>query len=84
MKELTTYVLHYFSLILGISISEVETILSIICLLFSISMALLTIILKLKTYLQDGKLDKEELEDLTGDIKKIQDKIEEGKRNGRN
>lgn len=69
-------VAHYLTLILGITLSEVETVLSIICLLLSIGFGIFGIVLKYKKYIADGKLDKKEIEDLLKDVNELKDKID--------
>ena len=57
---------------LGISIIELQNILGLILTAINLFILLLSLILKLIKYIKnDGKLDKEELSDLTKDIENI-------------
>lgn len=70
-----SYAAHYATLLLGIGLSDIETILSVVCLAVSIALGLFTIVMKAIQYMKDGKLDKEEIEDLTKDMEKLEDKL---------
>ena len=57
---------------LGISIIELQNILGLILTAINLFILLLSLILKLIKYIKnDGKLDKEEIDDLTKDIENI-------------
>lgn len=57
----------------GIALSDIHQILSIIILVLNAMWILLKFILKFfKYYSNDGKIDKEELDDLLDDVNKIQ------------
>lgn len=56
---------------IGVSLVDIQTIMSIVLLTFNIIWLLVKFALKLYRYLKDGKLTKEELDDLTNDIDDI-------------
>lgn len=60
---------------IGISLVDIQTVMSIVLLTFNILWLILKFVLKLFRYLRDGKLTDEELDDLTNDAKKIDNKI---------
>ena len=63
----------------SISLVDFKTILDIILISLSIVNILVVIIIKVvKYYKNDGKIDKEELEDITHDVDKLKNKIKEG------
>lgn len=63
----------------SISLVDFKTILDIILILLSIVNILVIIIIKfVRYYKNDGKIDKEELEDITQDVDKLKNKIKEG------
>lgn len=67
----------------SISLVDFKTILDIALLVLSIINILIVILIKLKRYLKDKKLDKNEIEDLNNDLKNLHDTIKEGVENGR-
>lgn len=68
-----------FSTIAGsFSLVDFKTILDIILIILSILNILIILMFKLKAYLKDKKLDKDELKDLSNDFKSLKEKIEEG------
>ena len=60
---------------IGVSLVDIQTIMSIVLLTFNILWLILKFTLKLFRYLRDGKLTDEELDDLTNDVKDIDNKI---------
>ena len=61
---------------LGISIIELQNLLGLILTAINLFILVLSLVLKLIKYIKnDGKLDKEEIEDLSKDITDIKDKI---------
>lgn len=67
----------------SISLVDFKTILDIALLVLSIINILIVILIKLKRYLKDKKLDKNEIDDLNNDFKNLHDRIKEGVENGR-
>lgn len=67
----------------SISLVDFKTILDIALLVLSIINILIVILIKLKRYLKDKKLDKNEIDDLNNDLKNLHDTIKEGVENGR-
>lgn len=61
--------------LIGISLTNVKDVLNIILLVVSIGVGILSILLKLKQYTKDGKLDKEELEDINKDVDDLKNKL---------
>ena len=62
---------------LGISIIELQNILGLILTAINLFILVLSLILKLIKYIKnDGKLDKDEIEDLSKDITDIKDKFD--------
>lgn len=62
---------------LGISIIELQNILGLILTAINLFILVLSLVLKLIKYIKnDGKLDKEEIEDLSKDITDIKDKYQ--------
>ena len=59
---------------LGISLIDIQNILSIIILIIDILWIVTKFIIKLFQYLDDGKITNEELKDLENDINKIKEK----------
>lgn len=63
----------------SISLVDFKTILDIILISLSIVNILVIIVIKVvRYYKNDGKIDKEELEDITQDVDKLKNKIKEG------
>lgn len=60
---------------IGVSLVDIQTIMSIILLTFNIIWLLSKLAIKLFRYLKDGKLTKEEADDLLSDIDDIKDKV---------
>ena len=61
---------------LGISIIELQNILGLILTAINLFILVLSLVLKLYRYIKnDGKLDKEEIDDLTKDIEHINNNI---------
>ena len=60
---------------IGVSLVDIQTIMSIVLLTFNILWLILKFTLKLFRYLRDGKLTDDELDDLTNDVKDIDNKI---------
>lgn len=56
---------------IGISLVDIQTIMSIVLLTFNIIWLLVKLGIKFYRYLKDGKLTKEEIDDLTNDIDNI-------------
>ena len=56
---------------IGVSLVDIQTIMSIVLLTFNIIWLLVKFGIKLYRYLKDGKLTKEEVDDLTNDIDNI-------------
>ena len=67
MKNAIT-VMHYVCLILGFGLEEIKEVVGIIAFTVSIVLGVITIILKLKLFLKDGKLTEEELQELLNDV----------------
>lgn len=67
----------------SISLVDFKTILDIALLVLSIINILIVILIKLKRYLKDKKLDKNEIDDLNNEFKNLHDTIKEGVENGR-
>lgn len=63
---------------IGISLVDIQTIMSIILLSFNILWLLIKFIVKLKDKLKDGNLTPEEIKDLENDIDNINDKFKRG------
>ena len=62
---------------LGISIIELQNILGLILTAINLFILVLSLVLKLIKYIKnDGKLDKDEIEDLSKDITDIKDKFD--------
>ena len=62
---------------LGISIIELQNILGLILTAINLFILVLSLVLKLIKYIRnDGKLDKDEIEDLSKDITDIKDKFD--------
>ena len=62
---------------LGISIIELQNILGLILTAINLFILILSLVLKLIKYIRnDGKLDKEEIEDLSKDVEDIKDKFD--------
>lgn len=71
--------------VLSFTISDVKEVFWIVYLCIQIFILILGITIKFfKYYSNDGKIDKEEAEDLINDITKIEDKIKEDQKNDRN
>lgn len=63
----------------SISLVDFKTILDIVLISLSIVNILVIIIIKVvRYYKNDGKIDKEELEDISQDVNKLKNKIKEG------
>lgn len=60
---------------IGVSLVDIQTVMSIVLLTFNILWLVMKFTLKLFRYLRDGKLTDEELDDLTNDVKEIDNKI---------
>ena len=60
---------------IGVSLVDIQTVMSIILLSFNIIWLCAKFGLKLYRYLKDGKLDKKELDDLINDANDIKDKV---------
>lgn len=72
MSSKITMYLHYICLILGLSLQDVESIISIVAFVISIVAAICTIVIKIKLYKSnDGKIDNEELQDILEEIEKL-------------
>jgi len=56
---------------IGVSLVDIQTIMSIVLLTFNIIWLLVKLGIKFYRYLKDGKLTKEEIDDLTNDIDNI-------------
>lgn len=67
--------IQYITCILGVSMANMEEILSMALLVLSIVLALINIILKLVNALKDGKLDKDEIKEITQDVEDLKDNI---------
>lgn len=63
---------------IGISLVDIQTILSIILLTFNVLWLLIKFVVKLKDKLSDGKLTPEEIKELKNDIDEITDTIKGG------
>lgn len=68
----------------SISLVDFKTLLDIILIVISILNLAFIIICKIIRYMKDGKLTKEEKEDILNDFNTLNDKIKEGVENGRN
>ena len=66
---------------IGVSLVDIQTVMSIILLTFNILWLIMKFTLKLFRYLRDGKLTDDELDDLTNDVKDIEEKIKDGDNN---
>lgn len=62
--------------LIGISLADISGILNIVLLAISIGVGVLSLILKLRQFLKDGKLDQEEMKELENDIRHIKDTID--------
>ena len=61
---------------IGVSLIDIQNILSIILLTFNVLWLILKVILKIvRYYKNDGKLDAEEISDIESDISDINDKV---------
>ena len=60
---------------IGISLVDIQTIMSIILLCFNILWLTIKFIVKLKEHLKDGKLTPEEIKDLDNDFDEIKNKL---------
>lgn len=61
---------------IGVSLVDIQNILSIILLTFNVLWLILKVILKIvRYYKNDGKLDAEEISDIESDISDINDKV---------
>ena len=60
---------------IGISLVDIQTIMSIVLLTFNILWLILKFTLKLFRYLRDGKLTDDELNDLADDVEEINNKV---------
>lgn len=60
---------------IGVSLVDIQTVMSIVLLTFNILWLVMKFTLKLFRYLRDGKLTDEELDDLTNDAEEIDNKI---------
>lgn len=60
---------------IGVSLVDIQAVMSIVLLTFNILWLVMKFVLKLFRYLKDGKLTDEELDDLTDDAKEIDNKI---------
>lgn len=60
---------------IGVSLVDIQTVMSIVLLTFNILWLVMKFTLKLFRYLRDGKLSDEELDDLTNDAEEIDKKI---------
>ena len=60
---------------IGVSLVDIQTVMSIVLLTFNILWLIMKFTLKLFRYLRDGKLTDEELDDLTNDAEEIDNKI---------
>ena len=60
---------------IGVSLVDIQTVMSIVLLTFNILWLIMKFTLKLFRYLRDGKLSDEELDDLTNDAEEIDNKI---------
>ena len=65
--------------LIGISLTDISGILNIVLLSISIGVGILSLVLKLRQFLKDGKIDKEELSELESDIEHIKDNIDKNK-----
>ena len=63
---------------IGISLVDIQTILSIILLSFNVIWLLIKVIIKVKDSLKDGELTPEEINDIENDINNINKKINGG------
>lgn len=59
----------------GISLMEIQNILSIVLLCFNILWIIVKVIIKVIKYYRDGKLDDEEAADIHNDIDSLDDKL---------
>ena len=60
---------------IGVSLVDIQTVMSIVLLTFNILWLVMKFTLKLFRYLKDGKLTDDELDDLTNDAEEIDNKI---------
>lgn len=60
---------------IGVSLVDIQTIMSIVLLTFNILWLILKFTLKLFRYLKDGKLTDDELNDLADDVEEINNKV---------
>ena len=60
---------------IGVSLVDIQTVMSIVLLTFNILWLIMKFTLKLFRYLRDGKLTDDELDDLMNDGKEIDNKI---------
>lgn len=74
----------YVSGLLGVTVSDVNNMLGLICTILCIVSMALTLIIKIVGYIKnDGKLDEKEMKDISNDINKISDKINDIKEKGK-
>ena len=84
MHERIYTTVGYISGLVGITVSDVNNMLGLICTILCIVSMVLTLIIKIVGYIKDdGKLDKNEIKDISNDINKISDKIKDIKEKGK-
>lgn len=72
---------QYMTCILGVSLANMETILSLTLLVLSIILALINIVLKVIKALKDKKIDDNELKDIINDVEKLKEEIDNKRSN---
>lgn len=72
-EDITTFSLS--ALGLSVSLTDFKNWLDIILIVLSILNVSIILFIKLRKYLKDGKLDKDEIKDLSDDIIRIEDEV---------
>lgn len=68
--------INYFLLFLGFELVDIEAICGILCFLTSFVMSVIGLIIKIKKATADGKITKEEIEDLEQTVEEIKENAE--------
>lgn len=79
-EDITTATLSVFGL--SVTLSDFRNWLDIVLIILSIINISIILIIKLRRYLRDGKLDQDEINDLENDAKNIQNEIKKLNKDG--
>ena len=79
-EDITTATLSVFGL--SVTLSDFRNWLDIVLIILSIINISIILIIKLRRYLRDGKLDQDEINDLENDAKSIQNEIKKLNKDG--